>query len=77
MLRDAGYKTAIVGKWQLSEGDFQAPFHFGFEEYLLWHFGTRVNGVPTAGAQGSRYWNRSFITTANCCPIPRGSSGRT
>jgi arylsulfatase A len=25
-LRDAGYKTAIVGKWQLSEGDFQARF---------------------------------------------------
>jgi len=57
MLRDAGYRTAIVGKWQLSEGDFQAPFHFGFEEYLLWHFGIRVNGVQTPGAQGSRYWD--------------------
>jgi arylsulfatase A len=45
MLRDAGYKTAIAGKWQLSERDFQAPFHFGFDEYLLWHFGTQPNGV--------------------------------
>jgi arylsulfatase A-like enzyme len=60
MLKDAGYKTAIVGKWQLSEGDFQAPFHFGFEEYLLWHFGTRVNGVLTPGSQGSRYWDPVF-----------------
>ena len=46
MLRDAGYKTRMVGKWQLSERDFQAPHHFGFDEYLLWHFGMKVNGVP-------------------------------
>ena len=57
MLRDAGYKTRMVGKWQLSERDFQAPHHFGFDEYLLWHFGMKVNGVQTPGAQGSRYWD--------------------
>jgi arylsulfatase A len=50
MLRDAAYKTAIVGKWQLSEGDFQAPFHFGFDEYLLWNFSTQPPAAP-----GSRY----------------------
>jgi arylsulfatase A len=68
MLRDAGYKTAIVGKWQLSERDFQAPFHFGFEEYLLWHFGMRVNGVPTPGAQGSRYWDPVFYHNGQLVP---------
>ena len=68
MLRDAGYKTAIVGKWQLSEGDFQAPFHFGFEEYLLWHFGMRVNGVQTPGSQGSRYWDPVFYHNAKVLP---------
>jgi arylsulfatase A len=57
VLKDAGYRTAIVGKWQLSEKDFQAPFTFGFDEYLLWHFGVRVNGVQTPGSQGSRYWD--------------------
>ncbi len=57
MLRDAGYKTRIVGKWQLSERDFQAPHHFGFDDYLLWHFGMKVNGVLAPGAQGSRYWD--------------------
>jgi hypothetical protein len=62
LLEDAGYKTAIVGKWQLSERDFQASFHFGFEEYLLWHFGMRVIGVQTPGSQGSRYWARSCVT---------------
>jgi arylsulfatase A len=60
MLRDAGYKTAIVGKWQLSKGDFQAPFHFGFEKYLLWNLGMRLNGVQTPAAPGSRYWDPVF-----------------
>ena len=75
MLRDAGYKTAIVGKWQLSEGDFQAPFHFGFQDYLLWHFGTRVNGVQTPGAQGSRYWDPVFYHNGKLLPDTKGQFG--
>ena len=75
LLRDAGYKTAIVGKWQLSEGDFQAPFHFGFQEYLLWHFGTRVNGVQTPGAQGSRYWDPVFYHNGKQLPDTKGKFG--
>jgi arylsulfatase A len=75
MLRDAGYKTCIVGKWQLSERDFQAPFHFGFEEYLLWHFGMRVNGVPTPGSQGSRYWDPVFYLNGKLLPDVKGKFG--
>ena len=75
MLRDAGYKTAIVGKWQLSERDFQAPFQFGFEEYLLWHFGMRVNGVQTPGAQGSRYWDPVFYHNGTLLPDTKGKFG--
>ena len=75
MLRDAGYKTGIVGKWQLSERDFQAPHHFGFEEYLLWHFGMRVNGVPTPGAQGSRYWDPVFYHNTKPLPDTKGKFG--
>lgn len=75
MLRDAGYKTCIVGKWQLSERDFQAPFHFGFEEYLLWHFGMRVNGVPTPGSQGSRYWDPVFYHNGKLPPDVKGKFG--
>ena len=74
-LRDAGYKTAIVGKWQLSERDFQAPFHFGFEEYLLWHFGMRVNGVQTPGSQGSRYWDPVFYHNGKLLSETKGQFG--
>ena len=75
MLRDAGYRTAIVGKWQLSERDFQAPFHFGFEEYLLWHFGILVNGVQTPGSQGSRYWDPVFYHNSKLLPNTQGKFG--
>src|SRR2546427_7108439 len=36
LLRKAGYRTCIAGKWQL-EGGAGAPAHFGFDEHLLWH----------------------------------------
>lgn len=44
VLKDAGYKTMIAGKWQLNgintneEGcmDPERPYQFGFEEYCLW-----------------------------------------
>ena len=35
LLKKAGYKTAIAGKWQLG-GEKDSPQHFGFEQSLLW-----------------------------------------
>ncbi len=35
LLKDAGYATAVSGKWQLG-GNRQTPHRFGFDEYLLW-----------------------------------------
>jgi arylsulfatase A len=53
LLRDGGYATAIVGKWQLGR-DASLPAHFGFDEHCLWqllrrpsryaHPGLEVNG---------------------------------
>jgi arylsulfatase A len=47
-LKDAGYATCVVGKWQLNgvntafesapEELMVRPQHFGFEEYCLWNF---------------------------------------
>lgn len=44
ILKDAGYKTCIVGKWQLNglnrsnpdNQDVERPYEFGFDEYSLW-----------------------------------------
>ncbi len=35
ILKNAGYKTAIAGKWQLGKEN-DSPQHFGFEESCLW-----------------------------------------
>ncbi|NQU25595.1 MAG: sulfatase-like hydrolase/transferase [Candidatus Nealsonbacteria bacterium] len=55
LLKKAGYATCIVGKWQLS-GGFDAPGHFGFDEYCLWQLTRRPSryanpGVETGGKE--------------------------
>lgn len=53
VLKDAGYKTAIAGKWQLgSQND--SPQHFGFETACLWQH-TLGNTDPEG--HDSRYSN--------------------
>ncbi len=38
ILGNAGYDTAIIGKWHLSAPDKPAPFEqFGFQEFHVWH----------------------------------------
>jgi arylsulfatase A len=51
ILRYAGYKTCIVGKWQLSNG-IEGPYHAGFDEYCLWQIYRNIAGK---GVRGSRY----------------------
>jgi len=55
VMKEAGYKTCIAGKWQLNGisgedraeewDDVSRPYHFGFDEYCLWQLDQR----------GSRY----------------------
>jgi arylsulfatase A-like enzyme len=62
MMKAAGYKTAIAGKWQLNglyhkaEGydDNTRPFKAGFDEYCLWQV-TRGKGANEGG--GERFWS--------------------
>jgi len=50
LLRDAGYKTAIGGKWQLS-GGIDAPDHFGFDRHCLWQLTRRPSRYPNPGLE--------------------------
>jgi arylsulfatase A len=72
LLKDAGYKTAIAGKWQLNglyhkaEGsqDAARPVKAGFDEYCLWQVTTQKGGERG----GERFWsppleqNGKFLT---------------
>ena len=73
MLKDAGYKTAIAGKWQLNgtynklpgHDDPTRPLKAGFDESMLWQV-TTGKGIGSGG--GERFWspplehNGKFIT---------------
>jgi len=53
ILSEAGYRTMVVGKWQLYSNPFEdlhgaMPTEAGFEEFLLWQL--------TSAQKGSRYW---------------------
>jgi arylsulfatase A len=48
LLKDAGYKTCIAGKWQLGR-QRNAPQHFGFDEACLWWHTRRAGRFPNPG----------------------------
>ncbi|MFH5803640.1 sulfatase-like hydrolase/transferase [Alienimonas sp. DA493] len=57
LFQDAGYRTGVFGKWQLSgdgpdRPDKIDPADWGFDEHLLWQLSKR----PGHGNKGPRYW---------------------
>jgi len=50
VLRETGYRTFIAGKWQLG-GGFEAPAHFGFDDYCLWQLTRRPSRYPNPGLE--------------------------
>ncbi len=50
VLKKAGYKTCIAGKWQL-QGGFEGPNKFGFDEYCLWQLTRRPTRYPNPGLE--------------------------
>jgi len=50
MMQDAGYVTAVCGKWQLRGSTEMMPREFGFDEHCLWQF------THVGSELGSRYW---------------------
>lgn len=55
MLKDAGYKTGIYGKWAMDGGD-TAIRKFGFDNYLIWN-PYKVLPGEESGSKGSHYKN--------------------
>ncbi len=50
VLREAGYQTAITGKWQL-EGGFEGVADFGFDRHCLWQLTRRPSRYPNPGLE--------------------------
>ena len=66
LMQENGYKTAIVGKWQLNGlynnlpgyDDNMRPAKAGFDEFYLWQLTTGKAG----GLGGERFWNPPIET---------------
>ena len=62
LMKDAGYQTAIAGKWQLNglanqlhgHTDSSRPHQAGFDEYMLWQL---TKGKSPAQGGGERFWS--------------------
>ncbi len=55
IMRDAGYRTSVTGKWQLATLEFH-PDHIrnaGFDSWCVWQ-------IWKDGAKTTRYWNPTF-----------------
>lgn len=50
VLKKAGYKTCIAGKWQLL-GGLEGPHHFGFDRYCLWQLTRRPSRYANPGLE--------------------------
>ena len=50
LFHGAGYATCVVGKWQL-QGGYDAPKHFGFDEYCLWQLNRRPPRYANPGLE--------------------------
>ncbi len=48
IFQDAGYKTCVVGKWQLGN-EADSASHFGFDNHCLWYFMNRKERYPNPG----------------------------
>lgn len=70
MMRDAGYKTCIAGKWQLTPANLEGPHTAGFDEYCLWHFANQEKGKGDSefNSKDSRY--KGPLLYQNGVPIP-------
>ncbi|MBN2452610.1 MAG: sulfatase-like hydrolase/transferase [Lentisphaeria bacterium] len=76
LLKDAGYATAMVGKWQLS-GKIPTLVHeAGFDEYCMWAYRHNLpEGVEHTGtwegkpdAKTGRYWGPSIVQNGTYRP---------
>jgi arylsulfatase A len=70
LLHDAGYKTAVAGKWQLNglynklpgSDDAQRPLKSGFDAWCLWQL------TKTKSAGGERFWDPAIEQNGRILP---------
>ncbi|HUR56400.1 MAG TPA: sulfatase-like hydrolase/transferase [Opitutaceae bacterium] len=81
LLKQAGYATAVAGKWQLSGEQPTLIRETGFDEYCMWGFGNYYTNEDRAKATAagidfrSRYWHPSVIRNGAWVPTTKDDYG--
>ena len=81
ILKEAGYATAIAGKWQLSGRPPTLIREAGFDEYCMWGYAGYYTAEDRAKAEAagidfvSRYWHPSVIRNAAWVPTTESDYG--
>ncbi len=74
VLKQAGYATALSGKWQLTGKLPNLIYETGFDEYCMWAYAHNLpeGVVHTGGFEGknktSRYWHPSILINGKKLP---------
>ena len=74
VLKEAGYATAMSGKWQLSGKVPTLVYENGFDEYCMWAYlhnlppGVKHTGGFEKGTKTSRYWHPSILKNGKKLP---------
>ncbi len=74
VLKEAGYATALSGKWQLTGKLPRLIYETGFDEYCMWAYAHNLpeGMVHTGGFEGpnktSRYWHPSILKNGEKLP---------
>lgn len=71
LLQDAGYKTAVAGKWQLGK-EKDSPQHFGFDESCLWQ---QSRGRTDSDGHDTRFSNPVLEINGEVKHFTRGEFG--
>jgi arylsulfatase A len=86
LMRDAGYKTAVAGKWQLCGGDAHDGMlvtQAGFDEHCMWAYDHDLPGDAAETytffgekpKKTSRYWNPAVVRNGEYVPTTEEDYG--
>lgn len=81
ILKEAGYATAVAGKWQLSGRQPTLIRECGFDEYCMWGYAQYYTDQdrPRVEAAGidfvSRYWHPSIVRNGQWIPTTNDDYG--
>jgi choline-sulfatase len=59
---EAGYHTALIGKWHLGMQDCYHPSHFGYHEFTGFRVGAKVSKDPQIEVNGKLQQHEGFTT---------------